>query len=95
MPTFHGFGKMTIVDCEMLDHGSVQADDGTTVTLTQAAYPDADRYNTSRAVYRAAGRDAAGNVYAVQWTVTNPDAEEADNACDWRKPESVVLVERA
>lgn len=55
--------------------GEVQHE-GKTITLTQQPYLHAD-------TYRASGVDAAGDLYQVDWAITNPDAEDESDACDW------------
>ena len=84
------------------DFGSVTATDGTIVTLTQEAYPDAwhggesTSFAEGEAIYRAAGVDTVGNVYSIAWSVTGAvEGDDASNACSWDSPESVVLVARA
>ena len=69
------------------DFGTVTAEDGTLVKLTQQAY--ADNYGTDGGiVYRANGEDAEGNEYKVIWQTTLAwDASSYINACEMQDRE--------
>jgi hypothetical protein len=65
------------------DHGTVQYK-GLTLTITQVAYIDREfATGIERDVYRAHAVDADGADYKVTWEITNPDADDTSDACDW------------
>ena len=70
----------------MKDYGKVTFE-GKEYTLTQEAY-----YQAGEGKYMASAIDAEGNEYNVWWTITNPDAEEECDMCDWDEPESVEMT---
>ena len=47
--------------------------------LTQEAYLSDDRYE----YFEALAVDDLNNPYRVLWPITNPDAPELDELCDW------------
>lgn len=61
--------------------------EGKEYTLTQEAY-----YQAGEGKYTASAIDAEGNEYNVWWTITNPDAEEESDMCNWDEPESVERI---
>jgi hypothetical protein len=63
----------------MSDYGEVNYQ-GKQLKITQQPYPD----GTSDApVYRASAEDSDGSTYRVMWPMTDPDADDGADACDW------------
>jgi len=87
-----------------MDFGKVSFN-GIEIILTQQAYCN------NEGQYLASGKDAAGNIYQVEWQTTkawddaqelarttgevDAFAEDESNACDWSSPVDVKLVESA
>lgn len=69
------------------NYGTVQHND-ITITLTQQAYLQS---NGNDNWYQAAGIDADDNDYLIKWEITNPDAEDESDACDWTQYEVIEL----
>ena len=42
--------------------------------------------------FEAAGVDLLGNDYEVVWTITEPEATDIKNMCDWEHPEEVFSL---
>ena len=67
------------------DHGMVRLM-GTDkiLILTQVAFIDRDfAKGLERDVYRAHAVDSDGADYMVTWEITNPDADDDSDACNW------------
>jgi hypothetical protein len=67
------------------------------ITLTQEPYAQGGSvragYNSIcelTAWYEAATEDADGNEYRVIWEISNPDAEDDSDACDWSTPWAIL-----
>ena len=63
--------------------GSFTTDNGTTVAATQTAYAENLAGEACGYAYMAAAIDADGNDYRITWSVTNADAENDEDQCDW------------
>lgn len=55
--------------------------EGKKLYLIQDSYFDNDNFGDACAFANAI--DAEGNLYKVKWDVTNVDAEDGSDACDW------------
>lgn len=76
------------------EHGTVEHE-GKTLALYQDAYPtsDSDRHHELGSSYYAASAitreeceeygDQAEPTHRVTWEITNPEAEDESDTCDW------------
>jgi hypothetical protein len=55
--------------------------EGKKIYLVQDSYFDNDNWGDACAFADAI--DVDGNLYRVKWEITNPDAEDGSDACDW------------
>ena len=67
-----------------MDYGTVEYK-GLEISLKQQPFCDTQHRNNylSRIVYQAYGEDSAGNDYLITWPITNADAEDESDCCDW------------
>jgi hypothetical protein len=68
-----------------------------TIKLTQEAYAcggsiraGGNSVHELAEWYEAAAEDADGNEYRVIWEISNPDAEDEGDACDWSEPWAIL-----
>jgi hypothetical protein len=65
------------------ENGSVEFEGKELACLSQA-YVDQDfNYAPALTYYTCKARDEEGNYYRVMWQMTNEEAEEEENCCDW------------
>ena len=67
------------------------------LVLTDQAYLDYDQHDTWYAAYAISADDirpdGTAPVWRVEWDITNPDADNEEDACDWTTPRSVQRVD--
>jgi hypothetical protein len=70
---------------------------GITLTLQQQPYLDATYYRgrNGDAVYAATAKDAAGNLWRVEWEIISDDCDDESNACEWYAPADAWIIEAA
>ena len=78
-------------------NGTIDATaDHPALVLTTQAYLDSAPGKTWYAAYAISqdgiSTDGTAPVWRVEWDITNPDAENEEDACDWATPRSVKRV---
>lgn len=63
------------------EFGTLNLDSGEEVALIQQAY--LDYCPTDGSAYYAGAKTECDKSYVVRWTITNSDAENEADSCDW------------